>query len=141
MATVLQTYQERRTALEAEGLTAEQMWAFQELLHRISVLEALQQFCKTAPVSTKSKALSAHYRMVDAYIHSIAIERSFELCETDKEKRATAFDNLGLLIVDYRKQMSSFKPDTPETYKTKISGIIRAVLPAWITYRNQIIQL
>ena len=61
MATVLSQYQEQQKKLLDKlpsGLTNPELLALQELNYRISVLQTMQVYCKTAPVSTDVNALS-----------------------------------------------------------------------------------
>ena len=64
-------------------------------------------------------------------------ERQFGLPADEKVKkqRATALENLQLVITSFRRPFQSFAPNTPEVYRETISKMITTVLPVWLQYR------
>ena len=116
------------------------LWAFQELLYRIEVLEVFKQFKEAVPLSTDMKILIPHYRVVDAYFENLKKERDYPPSKnTDVQKqRETALASLCSVIDDYRKRYGNYAPQSPEQYQKDITNTISTVLPAWIQYRNTI---
>lgn len=141
MATTLEQYYQTKQQLNAkmaEGkFTNDQLLGYQELMYRISVLESCMMFLKTAPVSTDTSVLGFHYKVVDALFTCMLQERQFGLPADEKVKkqRATALENLQLVINSFRRPFQSFAPNTPEVYRETISKMITTVLPVWLQYR------
>ena len=141
MATTLEQYYQTKQQLNAkmaEGkFTNDQLLGYQELMYRISVLESCMMFLKTAPVSTDTSVLGFHYKVVDALFTCMLQERQFGLPADEKVKkqRATALENLHLVINSFRRPFQSFAPNTPEVYRETISKMIITVLPVWLQYR------
>jgi len=141
MATTLEQYYQTKQQLNAkmaEGkFTNDQLLGYQELMYRISVLESCMMFLKTAPVSTDTSILGFHYKVVDALFTCMLQERQFGLPADEKVKkqRATALENLQLVINSFRRPFQSFAPNTPEVYRETISKMITTVLPVWLQYR------
>ena len=141
MATTLEQYYQTKQQLNAkmaEGkFTNDQLLGYQELMYRISVLESCMMFLKTAPVSTDTSILGFHYKVVDALFTCMLQERQFGLPANEKVKkqRATALENLQLVINSFRRPFQSFAPNTPEVYRETISKMITTVLPVWLQYR------
>ena len=141
MATTLEQYYQTKQQLNAkmaEGkFTNDQLLGYQELMYRISVLESCMMFLKTAPVSTDTSILGFHYKVVDALFTCMLQERQFGLPADEKVKkqRATALENLQLVITSFRRPFQSFAPNTPEVYRETISKMITTVLPVWLQYR------
>lgn len=141
MATTLEQYYQTKQQLNAkmvEGkFTNDQLLGYQELMYRISVLESCMMFLKTAPVCTDTNILGFHYKVVDALFTCMLQERQFGLPADDKLKkqRATALENLQLVINSFRRPFQSFVPNTPESYRDAISKMITTVLPVWLQYR------
>ena len=141
MATILEQYYQTKQQLNAkmaEGkFTNDQLLGYQELMYRISVLESCMMFLKTAPVSTDTSILGFHYKVVDALFTCMLQERQFGLPADEKVKkqRATALENLQLVINSFRRPFQSFAPNTPEVYRETISKMITTVLPVWLQYR------
>lgn len=141
MATTLEQYYQTKQQLNAkmaEGkFTNDQLLGYQELMYRISVLESCMMFLKTAPVSTDTSILGFHYKVVDALFTCMLQERQFGLPADEKVKkqRATALENLQLVIHSFRRPFQSFAPNTPEVYRETISKMITTVLPVWLQYR------
>jgi len=111
----------------------------QELLYRISVLETLQMFAKTAPQSAAPKDLCWHYQLVDAYFQNLIMERRYGM-DADaniQKQRETARESLLRVIQDYRKRFTSFAPgDDAGCYRVTVAKVIQTVLPVWIQYRQ-----
>ena len=141
MATTLEQYYQTKQQLNAkmaEGkFTNDQLLGYQELMYRISILESCMMFLKTAPVSTDTSILGFHYKVVDALFTCMLQERQFGLPADEKVKkqRATALENLQLVISSFRRPFQSFAPNTPEVYRETISKMITTVLPVWLQYR------
>lgn len=148
MATMLENYTACKISFEGEMQTSmpgpAQIWQQQELLYRISVLEACQMFARTAPRSADAKDLHWHYQMLDAYFQNLSTERRYGLGANDEvqKRREAAYGNLLNVIADYRKRFGSFAPggDT-ECYRKTIAGVIQTVLPVWIQYRQTYIEI
>ena len=64
MATTLDLYYQNKQQLNARisenKLTMDQLFGYQELLYRISILESCMNFVKTAPVTADVSAMSYH---------------------------------------------------------------------------------
>ena len=147
MAKMLEVYINLKTeyAEKVVGgvLPLDKILVYQELLYRIDVLEACQLFVKTAPVTVDTKVLSYHYQMLDAYIYCMLNDHKFGQPADEKQKavRETAANSLMQIVLNCRKQFSSFKPNTAELYKQNINNLIMTVLSAWIQYRDTYINL
>lgn len=141
MATTLEQYYQTKQQLNAkmaEGkFTNDQLLGYQELMYRISVLESCMMFLKSAPVSTDTGVLGFHYKVVDALFTCMLQERQFGIPADEKIKmqRATALENLQLVINSFRRPFQSFAPSTPESYRDAVSKMITTVLPVWLQYR------
>ena len=147
MATVLENYYNLRSEVDqriAQGRApADAIWWHGEIVYRIGVLETCQMFCKTAPITMEVKVLQGHYKMLDAYVQCLALERRYgpnRGPDTQKERDA-AQNNLGRVIADYRKRFSSFAPSTQESYSNEIGKVVQTLLPAWLQYRNTFVPL
>lgn len=147
MATVLEKYWQQKQALtqqmEQEKITAGILWRFGELVYRISVLETCQAYCKSAPVTADMQALLRHYQMLDAYIQSLALERSYgpnRGPDTEKERNA-AKTNLSRVIEDYRKRFSSFAPASNKAYGQEIGKAVNTIMPVWLQLRETFVPL
>lgn len=147
MATLLETYISQRgdldECLKKEGLTAEQVWQYQELIYRIGALQTCQMLTKTAPASMNMNMLVVHYRLSDAYFQQLMRERMIGPVtdEEGKKRRETAQNSLNKIILDYRKRFSSFCAEAPDQYPREISKVVNTVLPAWIQYRNTFLDI
>ena len=117
-----------------------QLWAFQELLYRIEVLEVSKLFKDAIPLATDMKVLMPHYKVVDVYFENLKKERVLPASKnTDVQKqRETALESFCSVIDDYRKRYGTYAPQSPEQYKKDIINTISTVLSAWIQYRNTI---
>ena len=113
MATTLDMYYQNKQQLNAiiaeHKLTMDQLFGYQELLYRISILESCMNFVKTAPVTADVSAMSYHYKIVDALFTCLLQERQFGIPADEKLKkqRATALGNLQTVITSFRKQFQS----------------------------------
>ena len=141
MATTLEQYYQTKQQLNArmaEGkFTNDQLLGYQELMYRISILESCMTFIKSAPVTTDTSILGFHYKVVDALFTCMLQERQFGVPADEKLKkqRATALENLHLVINSFRRPFQNFAPNTPEVYRETISKMITTVLPVWLQYR------
>ena len=147
MATVLENYLALRSQIEVcmtqMPANADMVWWYGEILYRVSVLETCQMFCKAAPVTQEAKMLQGHYRMLDAYVQSIAYDRRYgpdRGANTDKEREA-AQTNLSRVIEDYRKRFSSFAPNTPDSYRNDIGRVVMTLIPAWLAFRDTFVPI
>lgn len=81
MATVLENYYNLRSEVDQRiaqgGAPADAIWWHGEIVYRIGVLETCQMFCKTAPVTMEAQFLQGHYKMLDAYVQCLALERRY----------------------------------------------------------------
>ena len=143
MGTMLERYWAIKVDMDSGMQTAkpppEQIWQYQELLYRIEVLQACRMFQKTAPESADVKVLTPHYQMLNAYIENLTLERRGCAANSGdmQAQRDTARGNLRRVVEDYRKRFGSFAPGNDAgRYGKEISSVIKAVLPAWIQYRQ-----
>lgn len=142
MATILDGYRRIQGELMEQAVAGamppQELLQFQELMYRTNILETCMCLCKSAPVTKDIKVLVYHYKIVDAYLMCMMKERLVgePADEKKKEQRATALGNLQMVIQNFRKRFSSFAPATQEQYKQEITGMINAVLPVWIQYRD-----
>jgi len=148
MATLLDTYQACKAGFENEALGSApgpaELLRRQEIMYRICVLDTCQMFVKAAPESVDVGILVQHYQIVDAYFHNLTLERKYGINPDGdiKKQRETAFNNLCLIIQDYRKRFGSFAPgNDPGCYRKTISGVIQTVLPVWIQYRQTYLEI
>ena len=147
MATVLSNYQSLRGQVEermrAVDITSEMLWWYGEPIYRIGVLETLQAYNNAAPPVMDLAPLQGHYRMLDAYIQRLTLDRRYgpdRGLDTQKEREA-ASQSLDRVVQDYRKRFSSFKPTTTESYWSEVSRVIRTGLPAWLQVRDSFVPL
>ena len=136
MATVLENYYNLRSEVDqriAQGRApADAIWWHGEIVYRIGVL-----------VTMEAQFLQGHYKMLDAYVQCLALERRYgpnRGPDTQKERDA-AQNNLGRVIEDYRKRFSSFAPSAPESYSREIGRVIQTLLPAWLQFRNTFVPI
>ena len=129
MATVLENYLALRSQIEVcmtqMPANADMVWWYGEILYRVSVLETCQMFCKAAPVTQEAKMLQGHYRMLDAYVQSIAYDRRYgpdRGANTDKEREA-AQTNLSRVIED------------------EIGRVVMTLIPAWLAFRDTFVPI
>ena len=147
MATILQQYREKQQSfcsqINSGNLPLEKVIEMQEVNYRICVLETFESFCKTAPITTDSKAMGYHYQLVDAYVRFVLNERKFGArTDTDgAKKRETAYASLEKVALDGKKRFSSFVPGNDKQYKEAISNYIKTILPVWMQYRNMYINI
>ena len=147
MATVLESLYNRRSEMDQRiakgGVPADVIWRHGEIVYRIGVLETCQMFCRTAPVTMETQFLLGHYKMLDAYVQCLALERRYgpnRGPDTQKERDA-AQNNLGRVIEDYRKRFSSFSLSAPDSYSHEIGKVIQTLLPAWLQFRNTFVPI
>lgn len=147
MATVLENYYNLRCEVDRRiaqgGAPVDAIWWHGELVYRIGVLETCQMFCKTAPVTLDIQTLLGHYKMLDTYVQCLALERRYgpnRGPDTQKEREA-AQNNLGRVIEDYRRRLSSFAPSAPETYSHEVNKVVQTLLPAWLQFRNTFVPI
>ncbi len=129
--------------LSAGKLAPEELCTFQELKYRICILETLRILCISAPVSTDTRMLTSHYQVVSAYLRFMSTERKLgtKADEDGLKKREAAAGSLERVMTDWAKRFGSFKPNTPELYKSQVTEYINAVLTVWIQYRNTYINI
>ncbi|MCL2495189.1 MAG: hypothetical protein FWE98_05985 [Oscillospiraceae bacterium] len=145
--TMLEKLRAQKAALEGQAeesaLTPEQLWLFQELNYRIEVFESCQIFCRSAPRTTESQALGQHYKVVDAYVQHLSIERQYgkAVDDTQQQHRAAALENLNRVIGDYRRRFKSYRPGTAEQYAADIGQALHNVLIAWTQHRQCYVEI
>ena len=147
MATVLERYQTLRfqigERMQKEPITPDMLWRYGELVFRIGVLETLQVYLNAAPLVMERSQLEGHYKMLDAYVQSITLDRKYGPSrgpDTQKE-RETAEKSLAQVVQDYRKRFSSFKPQNEESYRSEVGRAVQTVLPAWFQMRESFVPL
>ena len=147
MATLLSTYQQKKEemigGIQANSLALEKMLLLQELNYRICVLQTMQSFCQMAPDATDIRACGFHYQLTEAYLRFLLQERRFGSHTDDSglRKRETAKKALLKICEDGRRRFTSFQATDKDSYRTRMSGMINTVLPAWVQYRNTYIEL
>jgi hypothetical protein len=119
-----------------------QIWLYQELLYRIGTLEVFQLFSKAAPFTDDLKTLGPHYQAVNTYVGNLTKERYIPSPNPERQKQEqTALIGFQSVVMDYRKQYASYSPKGIEQYQKDIARTIATVLPAWIQFRNAIIEI
>lgn len=147
MATVLSQYQDQQITLldrlNAGKLSPPELLALQELNYRISVLQTMQAYCKSAPVTTDVNALGYHFQLVSSSLRFLLTERKFgpKADEKGMKRRETAASSLEAVFSDQSRRFQSFTPSAPEIYRESVQKLINTVLPAWITYRTSYINI
>lgn len=147
MANLLNDYRQKQEEIRVQisegGFPANSLLVMQELHYRIFVLETLQSFCKSAPVTMDLQEISIHYQVMLAYMRALVKEHTLGMKADEdlKKKRETAKENLELILQDGCRQFQSFQMTVPDQYKRSVSGMINTVLPAWIQYRNTFVIL
>jgi len=140
--TMLEKLRAQKAALEAQAeesaLIPEQLWLFQELNYRIEVFESCQMFCRSAPCTTETQVLGQHYKVVDAYVQHLSLERQYGKAadDTQKQHREAALGNLNKVIEDYRRRFKSYRPGTVEQYAADIGKVLQNVLIVWTQHRQ-----
>ena len=119
------------------------LWWYGELLYRISILETLQVYNNSAPPGMEVPPLLEHYRMLDAYIQSMTLDRRYgpNRGPDAQKERDAASKSLDRIVQDYRKRFSSFKPMNEESYWKEVTKVIRSVIPAWLQVRDSYVPL
>lgn len=147
MATILEKYREKqnmiRIQIEKNSLHPQELLVTQEINYRICVLETLQSFCKTAPVTVDTKVMGFHFQLLDAYVRFVLTERRFGLKadEEGQKRRETALLSFNRVAQDGRKRFMNFSVETQEQYKKSISHYVNTILPVWLQYRNTYISI
>lgn len=147
MANLLDDYRKKQEEMKmqvAEGdFVVNFLMEMQELNYRIYVLETLQFFCKSAPVTEDMTQIGIHYQIMSTIVRSLLKEHTLgvKADEELKKKRETARGNLEAIIQDTGRQFNSFQMTAPDIYKRCVSSTINSVLAAWIQYRNTYVNL
>ena len=147
MATVLELYNKRKQEasqqIAAGNLPPENLLQHQELLYRINVLETCMAYSKTAPVTPDRRVLITHYRLVDGFLNCVIQERKMgvPIDEKGQKQRETAYTNFLGVVNDYRRKFNSFAPNTQDEYRNLLTQMIQTILPAWLAYRNTLVNL
>jgi len=145
--TMLEKLRAQKAALEAQteesALTPEQLWLFQELNYRIEVFESCQMFCRSAPCTTETQVLGLHYKLMDAYIYHLSLERQYgkPADDTQQQHREAALGNFNRVIGDYRRRFKSYRPGTAEQYAADIGQALHNVLIAWTQHRQCYVEI
>lgn len=147
MANLLNEYHQKQEDIKkqiTEGvLPVDSLLAMQELNYRVYVLETLQTFCKTAPVTEEVTVMSIHFQVLFAFICALLKEHTIgvKADEARKKKRETVKGNLETIIQDSRRQFQNFQMTTPDHYKRSVSSMINTILSAWLQYRSTYMEL
>lgn len=147
MATLLSQYLQQQEklqqALNAGRLSQPLLLALQELNYRIGVLQTMQAYCKSAPVSTDVRMIGYHYQLVSSSLRFLLAERKFgpKADEAGTKQRETAARSLESVYKDQSHRFQSFTPSTAELYRKNVQVMINTVLPVWVSYRNTYINL
>ena len=147
MATLLSQYQEQQKklfeTLDAGTLTQDKLLALQELNYRICVLQTMQAYCKSAPVSTDLHQIGYHYQLVVSSLRALLSERKFgpKADESRMRQRQTAAKALEDVFTDQSRRFQSFKASSPDLYRKSVQSMINTVLPVWVTYRGTYINI
>jgi len=141
--TLLERYWQLRLNLEAEAKTAmpepARLWMYQEIVYRISVLEVLSLFAKSAPPTHDGKVIFQHYQVATSYIGHLKNERHFNPQDVKiNEKQQTALAGLNSVIDDSLKRYANYSPESPAQYAKDIMKTIATVLPAWMQFRDTV---
>lgn len=140
--TVLSNYTKRleelQSKIKAGTLPLPELFIFQELNYRVSVLQTMQAFCRTAPLTTDIQPLGFHYQQANSYMQGLLSEHRYGLKPDEKgmKRRETALSAFRNIYADNCKRFSSFAPSSPDQYKSSLSSMINTVLPAWLQYRE-----
>ena len=142
MATLLSQYQEQQKRLleklDAGKLAQDNLLALQELNYRICVLQTMQAYCKSAPISTDLHQIGFHYQLVVSSLRSLLSERKFE---KGMKQRQAAAKSLEDVFNDQSRRFQSFKASSPELYRKSVQSMVNTVLPVWVTYRGTYINI
>lgn len=147
MATLLSQYQQQQEkllqALDAGQLSQTQLLVLQELNYRIGVLQMMQIYCKTAPISTDVHQIGYHYQLVNSSLRFLLSERKFgpKRDANGIKQREVATHSLEAVYNDQSRRFQSFAPSTAEHYRKSVQAMINTVLPVWVSYRNNYINL
>lgn len=129
--------------LEKSKPTLQQVWYYQELTYRINVLEVFQTFLMAAPESADTKVLIPHFQLFEAYVLCLVHER--KIGRTDNKdlvkQQQTAHENLKQIFDSNKARFSRYAPRSAEQYHTDIETFTNTILPAWIQYRNTLLEI
>lgn len=132
-----------RKQIEEGTFPANNMLILQELNYRIEILDTLQTFCLTAPISADMHVIAYHHKLVLAYIARIAGERNLGE-KADKEtaqRRETAQNTLMQVVEDCSKRFSSFHAESEEQYKNALKKFVNTILPVWLQFRTSYVDI
>ena len=147
MATLLAQYQEQQKTLldrlDSGKLTQDKLLALQELNYRICVLQTMQAYCKSAPISTDVRQIGYHYQLVSSSLRALLSERKFgpKADDSGMKHRQTAARSLEDVFADQTRRFQSFSASSPELYRKSVQAMINTVLPVWVTYRGTYINI
>lgn len=132
-----------RKRIEEGDFEPKEMLIFQELNYRIEVLETLQSFCKTAPITVDTGIIGYHHQLVLAFVKRIASER--QLGErSDQEgakRRETAQHSLEKVVDDCCKRFAAFRAESQGQYQKALGTFINTILPVWLQYRSSYVDV
>ena len=146
-ATVLEDYKELKKLMDDSmsdsQVTLEQLWMYQELMYRISVIEALKAYIKSAPLSMDEESIYRHFQLFVRFLQHLINERKFKDTSLEEivKQQQTAYESLKMIASDHRERMNSYSPDSDNQYKDDLSNIICTILPSWLQYRNTMIEI
>ena len=145
--TMLEHYIDQKTSamtiMREKAPNLPQAWYFQELVYRIGVLETIQAYTKSAPFSADAKVLATHYQLFEAYLLSLISERKVTMATQKevKEMQETALKNMNVIFTSDKARFAHYAPRTPEQYQTDIERFANTFLPAWVQYRNTLVEI
>jgi len=145
--TVLEEYralrQDMETSMQEAIPSPGQLWAYQELLYRISVIEVLSRFFAAAPFTVDGNALLRHFQMLSGYLQHLIRERRYNDSASEKvqKMRQTSHENLCRIVQNHRARFQRYAPHSMDQYQRDIGNVINTVLPAWLQYRNTLINI
>ena len=129
--------------MKKSKLSLQHVWYYQELAYRISVLEVFQTFLLAAPESVDTKILVPHFQLYEAYVLCLLNER--KIGRTDNEdlvkQQQTALGNLQRIYESNKSKFSRYAPRSADQYHGDIENFTNTILPAWIQYRNTLLEI
>ena len=129
------------TAFRAEPVDTAELWKYQEVMYRISVIETCRAFQETIPASGEIVTLLPHYQMLMAFLQHLVSERRFGMPDDIKARRNrdTAHMSLVRIMDDHSSRFRHYTPEGPEQYRLDVRNIISTVLSAWMQYRDSLL--
>lgn len=113
-----------------------------ELIYRISVLESFRIILRNAPVNVKNtKAIIAHFRVMDSMFQSLLSERQYQLPYEGKQRKdqETAKENFSKIFLTIRRRFKSFKET--DSYPDLVKNFIQQTYVCWFQYRQTFVEI